>query len=71
MPAMTAVPEPTTAAVGAAEGDTLPAAGQQGYVRAIVPVKQLYSRINVSGKAIAATKSPITPTSGTRALTVT
>ena len=46
-----------TAAIGASEGDTLPAAGQQGFVRAIVPVKQLYSRINVSGKAIAATKS--------------
>jgi hypothetical protein len=46
-----------TAAIGASEGATLPAAGQQGFVRAIVPVKQLYSRINVSGKAIAATKS--------------
>ena len=46
-----------TAAIGASEGDTLPAAGQQGFVRAIVPVKQLYSRINVSGKALAATKS--------------
>lgn len=45
------------AAIGAAEGDTLPTAGQQGFVRAIVPVKQLYSRINVSGKSIAATKS--------------
>ena len=45
------------AAIGASEGDTLPTAGQQGFVRAIVPVKQLYSRINVSGKAIAATKS--------------
>ena len=45
------------AAIGKAEGATLPTAGQQGFVRAIVPVKQLYSRINVSGKAIAATKS--------------
>ena len=45
------------AAIGKAEGSTLPTAGQQGFVRAIVPVKQLYSRINVSGKAIAATKS--------------
>ena len=46
-----------TAAIGAAEGGTLPAAGQQGYARAIVPIKQLYSRISVSGKAIASTKS--------------
>lgn len=45
------------AAIGRSEGDTLPTAGQQGFVRAIVPVKQLYSRINVSGKAIAATRS--------------
>lgn len=45
------------AAIGRAEGSTLPTAGQQGFVRAIVPVKQLYSRINVSGKAIAATRS--------------
>ena len=45
------------AAIGRTEGSTLPTAGQQGYVRAIVPVKQLYSRINVSGKAIAATRS--------------
>jgi hypothetical protein len=46
-----------TSAIGRSEGATLPSAGQQGFVRAIVPVKQLYSRINVSGKAIAATKS--------------
>lgn len=45
------------AAIGRAEGSTLPTAGQQGYINAIVPVKQLYSRINVSGKAIAATRS--------------
>ncbi len=45
------------AAIGRAEGGTLPTAGQQGFVRAIVPIKQLYSRINVSGKAIAATRS--------------
>lgn len=45
------------AAIGRAEGGTLPTAGQQGYVRAIVPIKQLYSRINVSGKSIAATRS--------------
>jgi len=44
-------------AIGRSEGSTLPTAGQQGYVRAIVPIKQLYSRINVSGKAIAATRS--------------
>jgi hypothetical protein len=45
------------AAIGRAEGGTLPTAGTQGYARAIVPVKQLYSRINVSGKAIASTRS--------------
>lgn len=45
------------AAVARSEGGTLPSAGQQGYVRAIVPIKQLYSRISVTGKAIAATKS--------------
>lgn len=44
-------------AIGRSEGSTLPTAGQQGYVRAIVPIRQLYSRINVSGKAIAATRS--------------
>ena len=45
------------AAVGRAESATLPTAGEQGFVRAIVPIKQLYSRISVTGKAIAATKS--------------
>jgi hypothetical protein len=47
----------SAAAVARAESGTLPTAGQQGYVRAIVPVKQLYSRISVTGKVIAATKS--------------
>ena len=45
------------AAIGRAEGGTLPTAGQQGYVRGIVPIKLLYSRINVTGKSIAATRS--------------
>lgn len=45
------------AGIGRTEDATLPTAGYQGYVRALVPVKQLYSRIRVSGKAIAATKS--------------
>lgn len=45
------------AAIGRTENATLPTAGQQGYVRAIVPIKQLYSRISVSGKSIAATRS--------------
>lgn len=45
------------AAVGRAEDATLRTAETQAYVRAIVPVKQLYSRIRVSGKAIAATRS--------------
>lgn len=45
-----------TAMIGRSEGDTLPTAGQQGYVQGTVPIKLLYSRINVSGKAIAATR---------------
>ncbi len=44
-------------AIGAAEDDTLPTAGQQGYINAVYPIKQLYTRIRVSGKVIAATKS--------------
>ena len=47
----------SAAAIARAEGGTLPTAGEQSYKRAIVPVKQLYSRIEVSGKAIAATRS--------------
>lgn len=47
----------TAAGIGRAEDATLPTAGFQGYVRAVVPVRQLYSRIRVSGKAIAATRS--------------
>lgn len=45
------------AGIGVAENGTLPAAGQQGYTTAVVPSKFLYSRIQVSGPAIAATKS--------------
>lgn len=45
------------AMLGRAEGATLPTAGEQGYVQATVPVKLLYSRIQVSGKAIAATRT--------------
>lgn len=45
------------AGTGRGELETLPTAGQQGYVRAVVPIKLLYSRISVSGKAIAATRS--------------
>lgn len=44
-------------AIARSEDETLPTAGNQGYVRALVPVKQLYSRIRVSGKVIAATRS--------------
>lgn len=47
----------TASAQARIEDATLPTAGTQGYVRAIVPVKQLYSAIRVSGKAIAATRS--------------
>lgn len=47
----------SAAGIARAESGTLPTAGQQGYVRAIVPIKQLYSRISVTGKSIAATKS--------------
>jgi hypothetical protein len=46
-----------TAGLGLAEGATLPAAGNQGHVRATVTPKLIYSRIQVSGKAIAASKS--------------
>ena len=46
-----------TAMIGRSENATLPTAGQQGYVQATVPVKLLYSRIQVSGKAIAATRT--------------
>lgn len=45
------------AGIGRGEDSTLPTAGNQGYVAAVVPIKQLYSRIRVSGRAIAATKS--------------
>lgn len=43
--------------IARAEDATLPTAGTQGYVQASIPVRQLYSRIRVSGLAIAATKS--------------
>lgn len=45
------------AGVGVSESGTLPVAGQQAYTTATVPAKFLYSRINVSGPAIASTKS--------------
>jgi hypothetical protein len=45
------------AGVGVAENGTLPTAGKQGYSKAIVPSKFLYSTISVTGPAIAATKS--------------
>lgn len=45
------------AGIGVAEGGTLPAAGVQQYAAAIVPAKYLYSRIQISGPTIAATKS--------------
>jgi len=45
------------AGIGRAEDATLPTADYQRYVRAIVPIKRLYSRIRVSGQAVAATKS--------------
>lgn len=44
-------------AIARAEDATLPSAGYQSYVQASIPVRQLYSRIRVSGKAIAATRS--------------
>ena len=46
-----------SAGIGIAENGTLKAAGVQGYGSAIVPSKYLYSRIQVSGPVIAATKS--------------
>lgn len=45
------------AGVGRGENGTLPDAGSQGYDTAIVPSKYLYSRIQLSGPVIAATKS--------------
>lgn len=47
----------SAAGIGRAEEGTLPDAGKQTYVNAVVPVKQLYSRIAVTGKTIAATRS--------------
>jgi hypothetical protein len=44
------------AAVGRADGGTLPTAGQQGYTTTIVPNKYLYSRIKITGPTIAATR---------------
>jgi hypothetical protein len=47
-----------TSGVGArAEGGTLPSAGVQGYVTELIPVKNIYGRIQVSGPVIAAMKS--------------
>lgn len=46
-----------SAGVGAAEGATLRTAGNQGYATAIVPVKYLYSSIQISGQTVAASKS--------------
>lgn len=43
--------------IARAEDATLPTAGYQQHVQATVPVRQLYSRIRISGKAIAATRS--------------
>ncbi len=45
------------AGIGRAENGTLPTAGQQGYGNAIVPNKYIYGSIQVSGPAIAATRS--------------
>jgi hypothetical protein len=44
------------AAVGRADGGTLPTAGKQGYTTTIVPNKYLYSRIKITGPTIAATR---------------
>jgi hypothetical protein len=45
------------AGVGVAENAAIPTAGSQGYTTAVVPSKYLYSRIAVTGQAIAASKS--------------
>ena len=45
------------AGVGRSESGTLPTPGRQSYARPIVPVKQLYSTLQLSGKVMAATKS--------------
>jgi hypothetical protein len=47
-----------TSAVGArVEGGTLPTASNQGYATELIPVKNVYGRIQVSGPVIAAMKS--------------
>jgi hypothetical protein len=46
-----------TAGTGTSDGGALPTAGVQGYDAAIVPNKYLYSRIQISGPTIAATKN--------------
>lgn len=45
------------AGVGRTETGDLPTPGRQSYAKPIVPVKQLYSTIQLTGKVIAATKS--------------
>lgn len=48
-----------SAGAGRADGGTLPTAGQQAYNVAIVPNKYIYGRIQVTGPAIAATRSDV------------
>lgn len=49
----------TTAGVGIAESGTLPTAGSQAYEKAVVPIKYIYGRIQVSGPVIASTRSDV------------
>ncbi len=47
----------TQAGVGRAEEGTLPAKDSQGYNQAILPAKYIYTRIQISGQVVRATKS--------------
>ena len=47
----------TQAGAGRAEEGTLPAKDSQGYNQAVVPAKYIYTRIQISGQVIRATKS--------------
>lgn len=48
-----------SAGVGRPEGGTLPAAGNQKYMQAIVPNKFIYGSVQITGQVIAATKNNV------------
>ena len=47
----------TASGIARSEGDTMPTPGEQGHVQATVPVRLLYSSIEVSGLVMAASRS--------------